>query len=130
MPVWWMREVDVRGYTLVKAGVPCHVDGEVHTSTLISMMHSEDKYIYWFQRADVDTQLSCVYVNGKYYSMPLRLEKAIFKHVRLSKHFLNSEVLEDGTRKLRIPSRLLDEKKRTSRRLKVRAAGGGRAAGM
>lgn len=114
-----MREVDVSEYRLVKAGVPCHVDGEVHTSTLIEMMHSEDKYIYWFERGDVDTQLSCVYVNNKYYSMPLRLEKAVFKHVRLSKHFQNSEILEDGTQKLRIPSRLLDEKRRTSHRLKV-----------
>ena len=107
------------GHTLVKAGVPCTIDGEVHTATLMEMMRSEDKYIYWFQGPDEKTQLACVRVNQKYYSMPLRLEKAIFKHVRLSKHFLNREVLEDGTHKLRIPARLLDEKKRTSHRLKV-----------
>jgi len=112
-----MREADVSGCRLLKAGVPCTVDGEVDTNTLVQMMRSEDKYIYWFQGND--EQVSCVFVNGKYYSMPLRLEKAVFKNVRLSKHFLNREVLEDGTYKLRIPMRLLAEKKRTSQRLKV-----------
>jgi hypothetical protein len=115
-----MREADVTGCRLVKAGVPCTVDGEVDTNTLVQMMRSEDKYIYWFQSTDTQTQVSCVYVNEKYYSMPLRLEKAVFKNVRLSKHFLNRETLEDGTQKLRIPLRLLAEKKRTSQRLKVR----------
>jgi hypothetical protein len=115
-----MREADVTGCRLVKAGVPCTVDGEVDTNTLVQMMRSEDKYIYWFQGKDMQTQVSCVYVNGKYYSMPLRLEKAVFKNVRLSKHFLNRETLEDGTQKLRIPQRLLAEKTRTSQRLKVR----------
>lgn len=114
-----MQEVDVIDYRLVKAGVLCHVNGEVRTSTLIETMHSEDKYIYWFERGDVATQVSCEYVNNKYYSVLLHLEKAVFKHVRLSKHFLNSEMLEYGTKKLRIPSHLLDKKKFTSHCLKV-----------
>ena len=71
-----MREADVTGCRLVKAGVPCSVDGEVDTNTLVQMMRSEDKYIYWFQSTDTQTQVSCVYVNEKYYSMPQRRQRS------------------------------------------------------
>ena len=116
-----MRVLDMSHYTLVKSGIPCSVTAPVQASTLIKIMQCDDKYIYWFENktGDISTQLSCVNVNDKFYSMPLRLEKAVFRHVRLTKHFENIEYLEDGTSKLRIPARLLREKKRTSSRLKV-----------
>jgi hypothetical protein len=116
-----MRVLDVSGYTLVRSGIPCTTTAPVQSSTLVQIMKCNDNYIYWFQTrpGDMASQLSCVNVNGLFYSMPLRLEKAVFRHVRLTKNFQNSETLEDGTVKLRIPTRLLREKKRTSFRLKV-----------
>lgn len=116
-----MRVLDVSKYTLVKSGIPCTTTAPVQANTLIQIMQCNDNYIYWFQSGGGDTssQVSCVNVNGVFYNMPLRLEKAVFRHVRLTRNFQNIEALEDGTIKLRIPTRLLREKKRTSSRLKV-----------
>ena len=117
-----MRVLDVSKYSLVKSGISCTTTAPIQANTLIQIMQCNDNYIYWFQSIPGDTtsQVSCVNVNGLFYNMPLRLEKAVFRHVRLTKNFQNIETLEDGTIKLRIPTRLFREKKRTSNRLKVR----------
>ena len=59
-------------------------------------------------------QFPSINVNGKFYHLNSKLEKAVFRSVRLTKDFRNYEFLEDGTMKLRIPVRLLREKIRTS----------------
>lgn len=116
-----MRVLDVSRFTLVKSSMPCTTTAPIQASTLVQIMKCNDNYIYWFQTVagDVSSQMSSVNVNGVFYHMPLRLEKAVFRHVRLTKNFDNIKMLEDGTLKLRIPTRLLREKKRTSCRLKV-----------
>jgi len=88
---------------------------------MVQMMEKNEAYIYWLQRpdADVQTQVAAVKINGLLYGLNMRLEKAIFRHIRLTKNFCNVEVLPDGTRKLRIPQRLFHEKLRTSHRFEV-----------
>ena len=116
-----MRVLDVSKYILVQSGIPCHTTAPVQANTLIQIMKCEETYIYWFQKdaLNIHTQISCVNVNGVFYAMPLRLEKAVFRNIRLTKNFQNHESLQDGTVKLKIPMRLLKEKKRTSCQLKV-----------
>ena len=60
-------------------------------------------------------------VNDNFYHPSFKLEKAIFRHIRLTRNFQNYELLEDGTKKLRIPLRLWLEKQRTSNKFLVRA---------
>lgn len=86
--------------------------------TLSSIMERNEAYIYWLQpkNGGLQDQIAAVSINNTLYSINLRLEKAIFRRVRLSKTFMNVEFLQDGTEKLRIPTRLLREKQRTSQR--------------
>jgi len=58
-------------------------------------------------------------VNGVYYALNSKFEKAIFRNVRLTRDFKSLERLVDGTRKLVIPRRLFYEKLRTSRRVRT-----------
>lgn len=117
-----MKVVDVNLYKVVKAGIPCETPTPFKIETIVNVMERNEGYIYWLQPPDTSPskQIACVQINGVFYQLNLKLEKAIFRHIRLCKGFVNLEKLEDGTPKLRIPSRLLREKMRTSIRCQVR----------
>ena len=70
--------------------------------------------------ADFSCQIPALHVNGTFVQPSVKLEKAIFRHIRLTRNFQNFELLEDGRKKLRIPIRLLQEKQRTSNKFSVR----------
>ena len=108
-------------YTIVKAGLPASLE-TVNVCTLIQMMQKNEKYVYWLQRknSDFETQIPAVNVNGSFYQPSFKLEKAIFRHIRLTRNFQNYELMEDGNKKLRIPIRLWKEKQRTSTKFSVR----------
>ena len=84
-------------------------------------MQKNEKYVYWLQpkNRDFSSQIPVVNVNGNYIQPSVKLEKAIFRHIRLTRNFQNFELLEDGRKKLRIPLRLLQEKQRTSNKFSV-----------
>jgi hypothetical protein len=63
-------------------------------------------------------QVPCILYRGKHYSLSLRMQKAIYRHVRLKKGFKNEESV-NGFQKLRIPDLLLKEKIRTQSRFDV-----------
>jgi hypothetical protein len=52
--------------------------------------------------------------------LSLRLQKALFRHIRLQTGFVNREKTPDGTLKLRIPQTLFLDKKKTAMRFTVR----------
>lgn len=85
------------------------------------MLEKKEGDVFWLQPLEgrIEDQVAAVSINGSLYSLSLRLEKAVFRHFRLSRNFCNIEFLEDGTPKLRIPTRLLREKQRTSTRHSV-----------
>lgn len=116
-----MKVVDVSRFEVVRAGVPCFTPPPVNVETIAKLMERNEDYIFWLQPpgGGVEQQLACVQINNVFYQLNMRLEKAIFRHIRLNRDFQNLERLEDGTPKLRIPTRLLREKMRTSERSKV-----------
>ena len=118
-----MKTVDISDYQVVKVGVPCQTSHPFKLETIINIMEKNETYIYWLQppHGGIQQQVACVCINNQYYQLNLKLEKAIFRHIRLCKNFINSEKLADGSQKLRIPQRLLREKLRTSMRSKVSA---------
>ena len=118
-----MKVVDVSRFEVVRAGVPCFTPPPVNVETIAKLMERNEDYIFWLQPpgGGVEQQLACVQINSVFYQLNMRLEKAIFRHIRLNRDFQNLERLEDGTPKLRIPTRLLREKMRTSLRSKVRS---------
>jgi len=117
-----MKIIDSADYELVKAGIPCYTPTPFKLHTIIQIMERNEQYIYWMQppNSSVEEQIACVQINDVFYQLNLKLEKAIFRHIRLCKNFVNYEKLADGTPKLRIPIRLLREKVRTSIRSQVR----------
>mgnify|MGYP001206975796 CR=1 FL=1 len=117
-----MRIIDICHYKVIKAGMPCYTPTPFKLETIMQIMEKNEKYIFWIQppRATFQEQIACVQINDVYYQLNLKLEKAIFRHIRLCRNFVNEEKLANGTLKLRIPIRLLKEKMRTSIRSKVK----------
>ena len=116
-----MRQLNVADYVMVKAGSVYTTPQPVEVHHLLEKMERNESYIYWLQpkHGGLESQFASINVNGRFFHLNSKLEKAIFRNVRLTKNFQNFEVLADGTKKLRIPARLLREKIRTS----VRAEG-------
>ena len=116
-----MKILDINTFQVVKAGMPCYIQTPFKLESIMQLMERNEKYIFWIQPpgTTVQKQIACVQINDVFYQLNLRLEKAIFRHIRLCKNFINEEKLADGTPKLRIPMRLLREKIRTSIRSKV-----------
>jgi hypothetical protein len=116
-----MKVIDIRNFSVVKVGQACVLPEPTDVHCLIKMMQKNENYVYWLQpkNADFSLQIPALYVNGSYVQPSVKLEKAIFRHIRLTRNFQNFELLEDGRKKLRIPIRLLHEKQRTSNKFSV-----------
>jgi len=116
-----MKVVNVEEFNVVKAGRDLVTSDPFDMQSVATLMEKNESYIFWLQRpqADIQSQVAAVKINGTLYNPNMKLEKAIFRHIRLTKNFCNVEVLPDGTKKLRIPLRLFNEKLRTSNRFEV-----------
>jgi hypothetical protein len=117
-----MKTIDLRKFNIIKEGIEfCVPDGntEPGLEELLPTMERNEGAVYWLQPkgGTVEQQEACIRVNGMFYALSSKVEKAIFRSVRLTRDFRNYERLVDGTRKLVIPRRLFQEKLRTSRRV-------------
>lgn len=87
------------------------------------MRHLEknERLVSWLQPVDgsVEQQIPAIRVRDVFYSISLRMMKAIWRHVRLRKGFDNVERAPYGGMKLKIPMSLLAEKLRTQSRFNV-----------
>lgn len=117
-----MKCLDINDYRIVKSGRPCYIEEPIHLDVLINKMQKNDEFVYWFEPigACYTKQIPAVNVNGQFLQPSVKLEKAIFRHIRLTRNFQNYELMEDGNKKLRIPIRLWKEKQRTSTKFSVR----------
>lgn len=119
-----MKIIDISSFEIVKTGIEFHVattsskEGTAVAELLPNMERNEGA-VFWLQprNGTVEQQEACICVNGVFYALNSKFEKAIFRNVRLTRDFKNLERLVDGTRKLVIPRRLFSEKLRTSRRV-------------
>jgi hypothetical protein len=121
-----MKTIDISAYTIIKEGVefyiPCaQAKTDAPMEGLLPTMERTETDVYWLQPngGTVEQQEACICVNGKFYALNSKFEKAIFRNTRLTSDFQNYEHLVDGTRKLVIPCRLFQEKLRTSQRVSV-----------
>lgn len=121
-----MKTVDIGAYTIIKEGVeicvqrtPADCTQSAPIDGLLPTMERNEGAVFWLQpkNGTVEQQEACICVNGIFYMLNSKFEKAIFRSVRLTRDFQNYERLVDGTRKLVIPRRLFHEKLRTSRRV-------------
>ncbi len=116
-----MKVIDIKNFSVVKVGQACVLSEPTDVHCLIKLMQKNEKYVYWLQpkNKDFSCQIPALYVNANYVQPSVKLEKAIFRHIRLTRNFQNFELLEDGRKKLRIPIHLLQEKQRTSNKFSV-----------
>lgn len=116
-----MREVDLSRNGLVQAGKRWEHSQSPCCKSMIKHLVRRECYCSWFQPLEgtVFDQFPAIHINGKYFTLSLRVQKAMFRHVRLTKNFNNVEMLPDGNLKLRIPTQLLMEKRRTASRFNV-----------
>jgi hypothetical protein len=116
-----MKAIKVAEFDIIKCGVEfiTGLDSRPGVEELLPHMERNENYVYWMQPrgGSTEQQQACIHVNGTYYALNNKLEKAIFRNVRLTRDFKNYERLVDGTRKLVIPQRLFQEKLRTSNRV-------------
>jgi hypothetical protein len=90
---------------------------------MMAHLERNEKLVSWLQpiKGTVYEQVPAIRVNGEYYTISLRMMKAIWRHVRLKKGFENVERAPYGGLKLKIPVTLLAEKLRTQSRFNVRS---------
>ena len=115
-----MRVIDMSSMEVVCKGdiwehalLPCSKEA-------IKLLEKNEKIVTWLRPAGgtVTEHVPAILYKEKYYSLSLRMQKAIYRHIRLKKGFRNEEVM-DGIPKLRIPDVLLKEKIRTQSRFDV-----------
>jgi hypothetical protein len=115
-----MRLVDSENMTVLCSGVewphpisPCSRDA-------IALLERNERLVTWLapRSGTIQDQQAVIRYKSGYYSLSLRMMKAIYRHVRLYKGFVNVETV-NGVVKQRIPELLLREKIRTQSRFDV-----------
>ena len=91
------------------------------SKTAIPLLERNEKIVSWLRptQGSVKDEIPAIFYQNQFYSLSLRMQKAIYRHIRLRKGFKNVEMM-DGVKKLRIPEVLLREKIRTQSRFEVR----------
>ena len=116
-----MRRIDVSQMDLVHYGRPWPFAVPPCNRSMIAHLERNEGLVYWLQPRDdgVEAQLPALRLKDGFYTLSLRMMKAIWRHVRLRKGFCNLERAQLGGFKLRIPAVLLMEKMRTQSRFNV-----------
>jgi hypothetical protein len=115
-----MRQINTDNMIIVQSGAQWSMDISPCSKQAIQYLEKNTKVVTWLMKTggNVHDQIPCILYKGKYYSLSLRMQKAIYRHIRLKKGFNNLENI-DGLEKLRIPDVLLKEKMRTQSRFDV-----------
>ena len=102
------------GESWVHGLLPCNRE-------MVRFLERNERLVSWLQPAlgCVQDQVPAIRVDGAFYTISLRMMKAIWRHVRLRKGFDNVERAPYGGLKLKIPVTLLAEKLRTQSRFNV-----------
>jgi hypothetical protein len=116
-----MKRLDMKGKCVVYAGDDWRHGLPPCSKEMMRHLERNEKIVSWLQPVDgrVEDQIPAIRVNDAFYSMSLRMMKAIWRHVRLRKGFDNVERSPYGGMKLKIPTSLLAEKLRTQSRFNV-----------
>ena len=116
-----MHKIDVSNMDLIHCGrewshstLPCSRD-------MTPLLEREERFVFWLQPrgGGARDQVPALKVKGDFYTLSLRMMKAIWRNVRLRKGFKNVELTHSGSYKLVIPTPLLSEKLRTQARFSV-----------
>lgn len=116
-----MKLIDITKHNIIKCGVEWPYKSTPNCKNVITQLERNEALVSWLQPigGKIDDQFPAIKMCDKYYTMSLRMMKAIWRHVRLRRGFVNREVIPHVGLKLRIPAVLLTEKLRTQQRFNV-----------
>jgi hypothetical protein len=116
-----MKRLDMSGVCVVYAGEDWHHSKSPCSKDMMCHLERNERLVSWLQPASgtVHDQIPAIRVKDGFYSISLRMMKAIWRHVRLRRGFENVERAPYGGYKLKIPIPLLAEKHRTQSRFNV-----------
>jgi hypothetical protein len=116
-----MKRIDTEGMVLVHYGQDWPHESPPCSKSMVSKLERNERLVFWLQPAggSEQDQIPALKLQDGFYSLSLRMMKAIWRHVRLKKGFHNLERAQLGGYKLRIPNMLLTEKMRTQSRFNV-----------
>jgi hypothetical protein len=115
-----MRLIDATHMEVVSVGLGWRHAVSPCSKQAIHLLERNTKVVTWLMPTGgkATEQIPCILYKGKYCSLSLRMQKAVYRHIRLKKGFTNEETV-NGMQKLRIPDLLLKEKIRTQSRFDV-----------
>jgi len=118
-----MRVIDASHMEVVSMGIPWRHALSPCSKQAIALLERNTKVVTWLmpRGGRAQDQIPCILYKDRYFSLSLRMQKAIYRHIRLKKGFKNEEMV-NGLPKLRIPDLLLKEKIRTQSRFDVSGA--------
>ena len=116
-----MRKIDTSSMDVVHFGKEWGHSSPPCSREMTALLEKDESLVFWLQPkgGKVSDQVPALRVNGDFYSLSLRVSKAIWRNVRLRKGFKNLERTHSGAYKLVIPTSLLSEKLRTQTRFNV-----------
>jgi hypothetical protein len=118
-----MKRIDASNMVILCSGEEWRFEVSPCSKDAISLLERNERIVTWLMPVSgtIKDQIAAIRYKEGYYSLSLRMMKAIYRHVRLYKDFVNIENV-NGIQKQRIPELLLKEKIRTQSRFDVRHA--------
>jgi hypothetical protein len=118
-----MKRIDASNMVILCSGEEWRFEVSPCSKDAISLLERNERIVTWLMPVSgtIKDQIAAIRYKDGYYSLSLRMMKAIYRHVRLYKDFVNIENV-NGIQKQRIPELLLKEKIRTQSRFDVRHA--------
>ena len=116
-----MKRLDMANVYIICAGEGWRHRLPPCSREMMGHLERNEKLVSWLQPVSgtVYDQVPAIRVNDEFFTISLRMMKAIWRHVRLKKGFENVERAPYGGLKLKIPVTLLAEKLRTQSRFNV-----------
>jgi hypothetical protein len=115
------RTIDAQNMQIIHRGNPWPHETPPCSKAMTHHLERNEAVVSWIQPigGGVAEQLPCIQAGELLFPLSLRMQKAVWRHVRLKKDYVNIEPMSHGGYKLKIPHLLLREKVRTQARFNV-----------
>jgi hypothetical protein len=115
------RTIDAHNMHIIHRGSPWPHETPPCSKAMTQHLERNEAIVSWLQPigGGVAEQLPCIQSGELLFPLSLRMQKAVWRHVRLKKDYVNIEPMSHGGFKLKIPHLLLREKVRTQARFNV-----------
>ena len=116
-----MRKIDISNMEFVHYGREWEHQSPPCSREMMPLLEKKECFVFWLQPkgGKPSDQVAALKLKDGFYTLSLRMMKAIWRHVRLKKGFKNIERTHTGSFKLKIPAPLMSEKLRTQARFNV-----------